>query len=403
MQKWGALGCSFVVGVALQASAVTLSLDRVQQRYPWNGLVDIDYTVTLEPGEAAVSGEDFLEIRAIEKSSVPYQTNVCAAIEQGMPPLTAGKHTITWNANLDGVTYNSSQVDVEIVWQRYGVRYMVVDVSGGTSAASWPVTYLNAPPEGGFNTDEYKTGKIAFRLIHPGRFVAGSPEWEPNRNVANERQHVVTLTQEYYIGIFELTQQQMSYLSGRAATSPKKPYAFGSNSGGIGSGSVCFDPLNSRCKDAKTQAAVTGFCLPTECQWEYACRAGTTGGAASNVVATTKALQEAQLKAMGHCTDDSTVEVGLYRPNPWGLYDMHGNVWEFCSDWFVADQAGLGQVVDPVGPATGSMRSMRGGHGQSGVGSCRSASRSSYNPSYTSPRNGVRLACVPPAAQEDPQ
>lgn len=391
----------FVAFAAAQADGVALSVDRVQQRYPWNGLVDIDYTVTLESGEAAVDGEDFLKIIAIDKSSVPSVTNVCAAIEQGQPPLTDGRHRVTWNANLDGVTYNSRHVDVEIAWIRYGARYMVVDVSAGKDAETWPVTFLTAAPEGGFNTDEYKTGKIAFRLIHPGRFVAGSPEWEPNRSPATERQHAVTLTQEYYIGIFELTQQQAYYIKGFTIqdTDAKFPLYCSNNTGGIGGFMSAFTSLNAKCRDAVTSAAVTGFCLPTECQWEYACRAGTTGGAASNVVATTKAAQEAQLRAMGHCEGDSRVKVGSYLPNPWGLYDMHGNVWEFCSDWYTENPAALNQEIDPTGPATGTQRSMRGGHGQAGIGNCRSASRSSYNTGHTSPRNGVRLACVLPTAE----
>ena len=86
--------------------------------------------------------------------------------------------------------------------------------SGGSSTNVYPVTYMHGAPGGGFNTDEYKTGKIALRLIPPGSFVMGSPTNEPGRKgsgydtTAREVQHPVAITRPFYIGVFEITQQQ---------------------------------------------------------------------------------------------------------------------------------------------------------------------------------------------------
>ena len=148
---------------------------------------------------------------------------------------------------------------------------------------------------------------------------------------------------------------------------------------------------------------VTGFDLPTEFQWEYACRAGTTG--AFN---TTNAYnnansgeQEAQLKKLGRYSGNNTdgrgpgdahTIVGSYEPNQWGLYDMHGNVFEWCLDWFKADVQTLAQEGDPVGPASGSSRVRRGGSWDYAVGDCRSACRYYWSPSSAHDYVGFRLS-----------
>ena len=127
------------------------------------------------------------------------------------------------------------------------------------------------------------------------------------------------------------------------------------------------------------------FSLPTEAQWEYACRAGTmTLYAGPN------------LDAMGWYNQNSggrTHEVGQKEPNAWGLYDMHGNVWEWCLDWYATDYPG-GSVTNPTGPDSGSSRVLRGGGWNRRARYCRSAYRSNSDPAYRYDRCGVRLALV---------
>ena len=132
--------------------------------------------------------------------------------------------------------------------------------------------------------------------------------------------------------------------------------------------------------------------LPTEAEWEYACRAGTT----------TEYSFGDDVSVLGDFAwfDDNsgsqTHPVGQKRPNGWGLYDMHGNVWEWCSDWH-GDYA-AGAVRDPAGPASGSIRVLRGGCWYDSAGFCRSAFRIRFYPSYRFSNYGFRLALSPSGA-----
>ena len=128
-----------------------------------------------------------------------------------------------------------------------------------------------------------------------------------------------------------------------------------------------------------------GARLPTEAEWEYACRAGTTGayGGSGN------------LDEMGWYdgnSGDKTHPVGQKKPNAWGLCDMHGNVWEWCSDWF--GDYPSGSVTDPTGPSSGSYRVLRGGSWRSVAWGCRSAYRCyGYDPDGRFNSIGLRLLC----------
>jgi formylglycine-generating enzyme required for sulfatase activity len=137
--------------------------------------------------------------------------------------------------------------------------------------------------------------------------------------------------------------------------------------------------------------------LPTEAQWEYVCRAGTTTATAyGNSLSSTQANFRGDYPYNGGAKGpylERTTKVGSYTPNEWGLYDLHGNVWEWCADWFVSSYPG-GSVTDPKGPSSGSNRVLRGGgwygHGQS----CRSASRLGNLPGLRLNFLGFRPALV---------
>ena len=155
------------------------------------------------------------------------------------------------------------------------------------------------------------------------------------------------------------------------------------------------------CAKLTTDAKASGklpkgyeFILPTEAQWEYACRAGTTtalnsGKNLSNYVACP------EMDEVGWCDyDESTHPVGQKQPNAWGLYDMHGNVDEWCLDW--KGDYPTSAVTDPTGPDTGETRIMRSGNYYGRAQYCRSAARQAGLPDYPySGHTGLRVALVP--------
>ena len=234
--------------------------------------------------------------------------------------------------------------------------YCVIDVSGGTSASSYPVTYLDSCPIAGWG-DEYKTTKILLRRIEPGSVLLGGTK-------------PVTLTKPFYIGVFEITQKQYQLVTGSNPSRYKgdmRPVEYVSWNDFRGNSSIYNWPnvttVGSTTFIGRLQTKTgLNFDLPTESQWEYACRAGTTsyynnGGSSDN-----------DLKQLGRYSDNRTdgrggysehTIVGSYSPNAWGLYDMHGNVYEWCLDW--NSSINSDPVIDFSGAASGSGRVPRGG------------------------------------------
>ena len=272
--------------------------------------------------------------------------------------------------------------------------YKVIDLSGGSSAGRFVVADLPDAPAGGW-TDEYKTTKLVLRRIEPGVFLMGSPKDEFGRR-PNENQHSVTITRPFYLGVFEVTQRQWELVKGgRPSKFNAEPWATrlveqvsydhvrGSSAGSRWPASAEVD-ANSFLGVLRAKTGLS-FDLPNEAQWEYACRAGTTSALNSG-----KNLEKPEMDAgmtevgrywyNGGCKSfrpsqdlpENTTVVGSYRPNAWGLYDMHGNVCEWCLDWYQDD---LAKAVDPVGPAAETQRVNRGGSWSFWAIFCRSAHR----------------------------
>ena len=270
--------------------------------------------------------------------------------------------------------------------------YCIIDLSAGPTATNYPVSYLAAEPKGGW-TDEYKTTKLVLRRIEPGTFIMGEDQ-------TNES-HRVTITKPFYIGVFEVTQKQYELVAGekpskhKGDTRPVETVSYktirGSKEGVLWPISPALDTYSFLGKFS----ARTGleFDLPTEAQWEYACRAGTTSkfNNGGDSMKKDMAKKLGRNKASGGQLEHHAV-VGSYLPNAWGLYDMHGNVIEWCRD-----RCGkLSYGTDPKGSSEGSPldtgRTWRGGGWNTFEVGCASFYRIACRPHGKSDQVGFRLA-----------
>jgi formylglycine-generating enzyme required for sulfatase activity len=228
-------------------------------------------------------------------------------------------------------------------------EYLVVDMLHSSSA--YKLTYMDALPAGGWNST-HKDRYMAFKRIMPGVFQMGADD---SGAVPNENIHTVTLTEAFYIGVFEVTQGQWenvmgtypsNYSSSDRDLHPVENISFDLIRGNPegrewpATADVNADSFVGR---MRVMGSSDGFDLPTEAQWEYACRAGTTGGWATNGAALP------HIAVYSYNSGSNTWSVGSKNSNGWGLYDMHGNVFEFCLDWFTGSGLGIAPVTDPVG------------------------------------------------------
>ncbi len=245
--------------------------------------------------------------------------------------------------------------------------------------------------------------------IEPGTFIMGSPEDELGRQ-SNETQHQVTLSKGYWLGKYEVTQAQYEAVMG---TNPSSEELIGAD---MPVNEVEWDDAKEFCQKLTEMVKATGklpegyeYALPTEAQWEYACRAGTTTAFNNGTnISSEEQLWWGQpcpnLDEVGWYGGDSDYAlhpVGQKKPNAWGLYDMHGNVFEWCSDWY--GDYPTSAVTDPVGADTGSDRVYRGGAWGDTAGYCRSANRRYDIPSnsyYLSRGFRVALAPVPVVSKD---
>ena len=385
---------------------------QVKPRWPWNGNVDITYSLECEevdedgkPKDIYVEfmGFDHDRDREIQLKTLTGE-GADGAVKSG------GPYTVTWDAAKDESGFNSSAFEVKIHAMAGLAPYMVVNLENGS------VRYSAKPPN--LDDDTCRTTELWLRVIMPGTFTMGSPSDELGRD-SDETQHEVTLTHIFYIGVFEVTQRQWelvknakpSYFSNDAyyATRPVEGVSYNMIRG-TGSNVGAGWPTYGHAVDADSFLGVlqarTGlvFDLPTEAEWEYACRAGTTT-ALNSGKNLTSSDSDANMTEIGRyrynggsvysttCTPEyGTAKVGSYPPNAWGLYDMPGNVWEWCLDWYNSDY-GTAAVMDPAGPSAGSNRVLRGGCWGNDAHDCRSARRIKYSPSYYGRNYGFRVGC----------
>jgi formylglycine-generating enzyme required for sulfatase activity len=320
------------------------------------------------------------------------------------------------------------------VWQECQADspYIYIDLAPDKSSSSWPVVEMDCVPEP--IPVEYRTTRLLLRRIPAGSFTMGSPSAELGHS-RTETMHKVHLTRSFYIGVYEVTQTQWCLVMGeprRSHFDAEEPdSSYGDLDGQRPADTVAYDDIRGRRRGAAwprtrevdlrsfmgTLRCRTGlpFDLPTEAEWEYACRAGTTSALNNGKEVTAIDAHCIALDAVGwfrynaskavwsppHAIQTGTQPVGMKEPNRWGLYDMHGNVAEWCRDWY-AISLGESPHVDPRGPARGkgdSLRVVRGGGWDAAAKDCRSARRRMAQPFMRFFANiGFRVSC--PAALE---
>ena len=336
-----------------------------KQRYPWNGKIDIAYSVI-----GNIFPNTPVHVSAIDSiTGSNYMASAMAL--SGDMGTSEGSHNIIWDLEAQGLAFKSDDVVLSVSYGELSRVYCVIDLSAGSSASSYPVSYLVGMPLEGW-TEEYKTTKLVLRLIEPGAFKMGG-------------EYNAMLTKPYYMGVFEVTQKQYALVTG--------------NNPSYSSGDmrpverVSWYDANSFVGLIRSRTGLD-FNLPTEAQWEYACRAGTTSSYNNG------GDSEDDLKLLGRYSGNTSdgkggysgahTVVGAYLPNAWGLYDMHGNVWEWCLDWYGELSSNM---TDPTGPSSGSSRNLRGGSYYNGWDRLASPYRDCDNPSSVFTTVGFRICC----------
>jgi formylglycine-generating enzyme required for sulfatase activity len=226
---------------------------------------------------------------------------------------------------------------------------------------------------------------INYKMVYiaPGTFMMGSPPSEP-RPPWKEKQHRVTLTKGFYIGVTEVTQKQWRTIMGGNPSHFK-----GDN---LPVENVSWNDCQEFILKLNSSEGHNKYRLPTEAQWEYAARAGSKTAFANGGISGSGGKHDSNLNAMGWYNGNSknkTHPVAQKKPNAWGLYDMHGNVWELCQDKYVDYSSE--HVTDPIGSSYETNCVIRGGSFYHPPRDCRSAVRQ-YNSRESKASNiGLRL------------
>ena len=386
-----------------------VEITKAWQANPGSGVVDFTYEVRGLEGVAVPSLIFKIEAKGCEKSAVITNDNVQAG---------SVTTSVDYKALLGGVSPNvsvyaslavvSSALPADATGTLIGMlgTVMVVDVSGGPDATSYPVTYYRNVDVGAFNSDAYKQDKIALLEIpasDEGYYAVG----DTNDQTVYPITKKYPVGRTYYMALFETTQQQWCKVMGGTTSNPKMPVdsvtwnelRFGPGGSGRAdspvSGNGFFDKLCKKATDVVTSQLAGGFDLPTDIQWEIAARAGARNqygqyvDADGNVRDLTEGAMSGTVKVHG-----ALVEVGSMRPNPWGIHNMFGNKHELCRDEFSsATSSNIVKAEDfYVDNASNVLR-----HG-GGVFSNDRDSRPAYHYSEgmasVSSENGFRVCCT---------
>ena len=327
-------------------AALTVTDVTARQRWPWNSLVDVDFTVNGNEGEAYA-----IDISATAAGG---DKKLCATSFDTEPIAASGKRTrIVWNLGADYPNFKADDLEVTVTATPFSDAtpvYLVVDISGGMSAASWPVRYTTtAPVHTVGQNDPCKTTELWLKRVKAGTIMMGKSIY-----------YTCTLTNDYYLGVFSVTQDQIVRMGYNASNSGDHGCSFTNTlyratrpadsckyAGLRGSyynpaNESTFTPSSGVLKNLNDRTGLS-FDLPTQWQWEYACRAGSTPGSTAawydgctandfRHKGNSKPTQNYEwYSEQGMWSEDyGTSYVDRYTPNPWGFYGMLGNVREVC-------------------------------------------------------------------------
>jgi len=289
-----------------------------------------------------------LDASRIGIGSAKIDANTEACMQDGscihwifVKPITAG--CVDWppisNSNEIQIIINSNITDNNLTGIRLG------DVTGNWESTESGNSFTNSLG-------------MTFNLIPAGTFDMGSPDDEPGRET-NETQHTVTISEPFYMQTTEVTQGQWNAVMGN------NPSMHSSCGEDCPVEKVSWDNAQAFILKLNELEGDNRYSLPTEAQWEYAARAGSTtalpNGSMNATVFPSGCSSDSKLNEMGwYCgnANSTTHQVAQKQKNAWGLYDVHGNVWEWCLDWYGSYPSS--PVTDPTGPSTGSQKILRG-------------------------------------------
>ena len=341
--------------------------------------------------------------------------NIQLVVGDCFKSVAAGTHSFQWHAreSWPDQKFSGPVVTLQLKSWATDVPPDVMDIDLETKAVAYYPSF-DFLPDGALANDKYRTTHLVMKRVHAAgqTFTMGSPTDENPNRLASEVQHSVSFTKDYYLAIYETTRKQFATMGCTVAATygaQDDPYA-GDDPDQTPIGRILYNNLRGSVDNGidwpttgstvggylATIRTATGLALdiPTEAQWEFACRAGTT-------TAMYNGMPNAGTWGLTACNDiawytgtsgNKPHAVGGKLPNDWGFYDMYGNVREWCLDWYATYPDS--PVIDPDGPTSGTERVIRSSYYYDGSRGMRSAYRTSQYPRTADTTYGFRL-CLP--------
>ena len=417
MRKFAFLTSAFALPFAASAAAPVVSDVKMIQG------ADRTVTITYNLSEPAVVTLDIVTNSPSGWVSIGGE-NVRLVAGDVWKQIAGGAHAMTWRPTQSwtgNLVAGGGAKALVTAWPLTDTPdYMVVDISvGAKKKTAWFYPAVEFLPGGILGNTDYRVNKIVMR-----RIKAANVSWtmgtvfEDGRHAGTEAAHPAKLDADYYIGVFELTQGQFQGVAGfnpsgfnNLADSPMYPLnnvsynqfrcnvCKGGGSNAYAGGGWPNEPYTGSFLDLLRKRTGVDFDLPSEAQWEYAGRSGTCEDQWNNGKRKTDDTMPGQYKRDPN--DVHPVACGSFEPSRWGLYDMHGNVFELCNDWYLADITGLGGapnvcLIDCTkmadGQTVGVNRVRRGGAYHAGTSSV-SYRNVTADPAQVAVQWGFRLIC----------
>ena len=395
---------AFALALGVSAAPASVTLGTVSSHDPWDGKFDVSYTLSgVDP-----STDYKVAFDVTANGRTVGVTNAATRLSDGSYNETFNTVELFGAATTDPkakvrvtlIAVKSGTYVADATGDSIGVLgdVMVIDVSGGSTAVGYPVSYISDVDLGTLNCDVYKTTKIALLKVAAGTAYPADPT-----NGTAAAASTVTPAKDYYIGVFPVTEAQYVRVMGGEATdstAPKTDVSWNALRGSVATATAItsssaesfFQKLCAKCTGGRD---VGGFDLPTEVQWEIAARAGSTGAFGSYVkdgeVVAGSSETAGDFAVFGASEAQG---VGAKCANAWGLFDTAGNVWEWCRDDYVA--SGTWTSAETPKSNDSGLKVIRGGCYDASAANARLTNRNNKSPSgfYADSKTGFRLSKV---------